>query len=310
MANASLHRASKDEVSVAQTDVTPGDNEPGTDPGTGKLRDYPFSERDFRYIRDLVLQTTGIVLSDIKRDMVYGRLSRRLRALGLQKFSEYCDILKSDDQHELKEFTNAITTNLTSFFRESHHFEQLKSVILPKILTEKTTRKIRIWSAGCSTGEEPYSIAMAIKQAMPEKHDWDVKILATDLDTNVLSKAAGGIYNADRVESIPGNLLRRWFRKGKGVNAGSVRVVSELRDMITFRQLNLMHEWPMSGPLDVIFCRNVIIYFDKPTQKILFDRYSDILSNNGYLFLGHSESMFKVSTRFKLIGKTIYQNKI
>lgn len=282
----------------------------GKDPGTDKVRDFDFSERDFKFIRDLVMERTGIVLSEIKRDMVYGRLSRRIRALGLSKFSQYCDILKSEDQHELKEFTNAITTNLTSFFRENHHFEHLKDVILPKLMAEKSDRKLRIWSAGCSTGEEPYSIAMTIKETIPASQDWDIKILATDLDTNVLERGAMGVYDVERVAGIAKHRLKRWFHKGKGSNDGVVRVSSELREMITFRQLNLMHEWPMSGLFDVIFCRNVVIYFDKPTQKVLFDRYSDILPNNGFLFLGHSESMFKVSNRFNLIGKTIYQNKI
>lgn len=279
------------------------------DPGTDKVRDFDFTVRDFKFIRDLVFETTGIVLSEIKRDMVYGRLSRRIRALGLTKFSQYCDILKSEDHLELKEFTNAITTNLTSFFRENHHFEGLKNIILPKLLAEKADRKIRIWSAGCSTGEEPYSIAMTVKETVPASQDWDIKILATDLDTNVLDKAASGVYDAERVAGIPKQRLKHWFHRGKGANDGVVKVVAELRDMITFRQLNLMHEWPMSGTFDIIFCRNVVIYFDKATQKILFDRYSNILSGNGYLFLGHSESMFKVANSFNLIGKTIYQNK-
>lgn len=274
-----------------------------------KERDFEFTDRDFNFIRKLVMEKTGIVLSDIKRDMVYGRLSRRIRALGLKKFAEYCEMLKTEDESELVEFTNAITTNLTSFFRENHHFEQLANTLLPKIMAEKSERRIRIWSAGCSTGEEPYSIAMTVKESIPESHGWDVKILATDLDTNVVEHGRRGIYHIDRVTGIPKHRLSRWFRKGKGNKGDMVKVSDELQSMISFKQLNLMHQWPMKGPFDVIFCRNVVIYFDKPTQKQLFDRYSDLLSRTGYLFLGHSESMFKVSDRFNLIGKTIYQNK-
>lgn len=280
------------------------------DPRTGKQREMHFSERDFKFIRKLVMERTGIVLSDVKRDMVYGRLSRRLRKLGLSRFSDYCEILKGDDDHEMVEFTNAITTNLTSFFREGHHFDYLRDTLLPGLMREKSDRKIRIWSAGCSTGEEPYSIAMTVKEAIPDSAGWDVRILATDLDTNVLKKGESGIYDSDRVTGINKQKLKRWFRKGKGDKQGLVRVAAELREMISFRQLNLMNNWPMSGPMDIIFCRNVVIYFDKPTQKILFDRYSKILSDEGYLFLGHSETMFKTSDKFNLIGKTIYQNNI
>jgi chemotaxis protein methyltransferase CheR len=280
----------------------------GNGPGKGLERDFLFTDRDFKFIRELVLESTGIVLSDIKRDMVYGRLSRRIRKLGLEKFSDYCALLKDEDQNELREFTNAITTNLTSFFRESHHFEFLRHQLIPRLLREKAERKLRIWSAGCSTGEEPYSIAMTVKEALPDSAGWDVKILATDLDTNVLDHGREGIYGIDRVAGLPRSQLGRWFRRGKGANEGMVRVSEELRQIISFKQLNLIGEWPMKSPFDIIFCRNVVIYFDKDTQRRLFDRYSRLLVKHGHLFLGHSETMFKMSNSFRLVGKTVYEN--
>lgn len=268
-------------------------------------RDFHFTDRDFKYIKDLVRDTSGIVLSEIKRDMVYGRLSRRLRQLGLDRFSDYCEILKSGDSDELRSFTNALTTNLTAFFRENHHFEFIHDLLAQRRNIAGKNR-IRIWSAGCSTGEEPYSIAMMVREALGNCTGLDVKILATDLDTNVLSHGERGVYDVERVASMPQERVERWFKRGKGKNDGYVMVAPELRELITFKQLNLMHPWPMRGPFDLIFCRNVVIYFDKPTQKILFDRFADILSDTGHLFLGHSETMFKVSTRFDLVGKTIY----
>lgn len=272
-------------------------------------RDFEFSDKDFKFIRTLVAEKTGIVLSDAKRDLVYGRLSRRLRHLGIERFSDYCQLLAEGDEDELVQFVNAITTNLTSFFREPHHFDYLGKTLLPILEKQNTHRKIRIWSAGCSTGEEPYSIAMVVKEMCPRLDRLDVKILATDLDSNVLAKAETGVYDLSRVEGIPKERLRRWFRKGRGENEGTVKVSSELQEMITFRQLNLMQPWPMKGPFDVIFCRNVVIYFDKPTQRTLFNRYADLLVDGGHLFVGHSETLFKVTDRFELIGKTVYRKR-
>lgn len=279
--------------------------------GSNKEREFHFTGADFRFIRELVEERTGIMLSENKRDLVYGRLSRRLRELGMSRFSNYCDLLQAGNDEEMVHFVNAITTNLTSFFREDHHFEYLAKRLLPNIIQQKvqsdSERKIRIWSAGCSTGEEPYSIAMVVKEVLKNQKIWDVRILATDLDTKVLEKASSGIYEADRVEGLSKGRLNNWVKRGSGNNSGKVRMSPVLRDLITFKQLNLMNEWPMSGPFDIIFCRNVVIYFNKPTQEILFNRYADLLDNNGHLFLGHSETMFKKTDRYKLIGKTIYQ---
>ena len=270
-------------------------------------RDFVFTERDFRFIQRLIGESTGIVLSEAKRDMVYGRLSRRLRQLNLSSFADYCRLLEEGDEAELVQFVNAITTNLTSFFRENHHFDYLGGTVLPKLFSEKRDRRIRIWSAGCSTGEEPYSLAMVVKESMPARGEWDIKILATDLDSEVLQRAKCGEYGIERVESIPKPRLRRWFRRGRGVNEGIVKVSPELQQLISFKQLNLMSAWPMKGKFDIIFCRNVVIYFDKPTQRVLFDRYADLIQDRGHLFVGHSESLHSVTDRFELIGKTVYR---
>ena len=239
--------------------------------------------------------------------MVYGRLARRLRQLNLKSFKDYLVHLKQNDDRELVEFTNALTTNLTSFYREPHHFEFLGNAGIPELIKRRPNKRLRIWSAGCSTGEEPYTIAMTLHESLPMMRDWDVKILATDLDSHVLDRARQGIYDLERVNGIAPARLHRWFRKGKGTQAHKVKVSSELRDMITFNQLNLMHQWPMNGPFDVIFCRNVVIYFSKETQRELFDRYADILASDGYLIVGHSESLHKVTDRFQLLNKTIYR---
>jgi len=272
-------------------------------------REFEFKRKDFEFIRDLVGDRTGIVLSDHKVDMVYGRLSRRLRQLGMTRFSEYLTMLSNDEQ-ELVEFTNALTTNLTSFFREPHHFEFLKGTAIPTLLKNRPNKKLRIWSAGCSTGEEPYTIAMTIKEATATYPNTDIKVLATDLDSNVVARAKAGVYQQEKVNGVDQKRQKKFFRKGRGdTQNGQMKVSPELQEMITFKQLNLMHDWPMQGPLDIIFCRNVVIYFNKETQRELFARYADILSDDGYLFVGHSESLHKVSDRFNLIGKTIYHKR-
>ncbi|HPF59786.1 MAG TPA: protein-glutamate O-methyltransferase [Candidatus Competibacteraceae bacterium] len=271
--------------------------------------EFEFSDQDFQRVRRIINQVAGISLADGKRELVYSRLSRRLRQRGFRRFEDYCDFLEtSGDETELSEFVNALTTNLTSFFRESHHFEFLAKELLPGLIRSRglNNRRIRIWSAGCSTGEEPYSIAIVLREVLPAT-GWDVKILATDLDSNVLATAERGVYEWNRVKDLSEPRLRRWFQKGRNAQAGWVRVAPALRDLITFRQLNLMDDWPMRGPFDLIFCRNVVIYFDKPTQQILFERYADILAERGHLFVGHSESLFKVTERFAPLGKTIYQ---
>ena len=272
------------------------------------LRDFQFDDEDFERIRALVKESAGISLSDAKRDMVYSRLARRLRALRIGSFKEYLELVVRDEGGERGNFINAITTNLTAFFREAHHFEYLKATFIPYLLkARRDTRRVRIWSAGCSTGPEPYSIAMTLLESGIVRPGWDVKILATDLDTNVLKIAEEGVYGESALAPLDGNQLRKWFRRGRKDKEGLYRVVPELRSLITFKQLNLMDRWPMRGPFDVLFCRNVIIYFDKPTQKVLFDRFAQVMADDGVMFLGHSESLYRVSTRFTLLGQTIYK---
>ena len=272
-------------------------------------REFKFTQRDFKFLKQIANERTGIVVTDEKYDMFYSRLSRRGRALGLNSFAEYCEVVRNDQSgEEVLELVNSITTNLTAFFRENHHFDYLSKTVLPELKQKNlNTRKIRIWSAGCSTGEEPYSLAITLKEAEHLLTGWDSQILATDIDSNVLAKASSGVYPVERVSGIPKARLRKWFFRGKGENAGKVRLKPELKQLIQFGQLNLMDDWKMSEPQDVIFCRNVIIYFDKETKQRLVDRYADNLKVGGYLFIGHSESLYKVTDRFELIGNTIYR---
>lgn len=281
----------------------------GSDPAAvQREQEFAFTDRDFRYISTFAADYAGIVLPDSKRDMVYSRLTRRLRALRLPSFAHYCDRLRSGDATELSFFINALTTNLTSFFREPHHFEYLRKTLLPQLLAcHERDRRLRLWSAGCSTGEEPYSIAMTLSEAIPKPESWDIKILATDLDSDVLDRAAAGVYGMDRLNTLERSQLTRWFRRGRGTQGGRARVADGLRAMIRFRRLNLMENWPMHGRFDVIFCRNVVIYFDKSTQRRLFDRFARQLHDHGQLFVGHSESLYRVSDRFQLIGNTVYR---
>jgi chemotaxis protein methyltransferase CheR len=273
-------------------------------------REFSFSDSDFEEIRKFVKEHTGISLSEAKKNMVYSRLSRRLRQLNLEKFSDYLSYVNNEIENELGNFVNAITTNLTAFFREQHHFDYLRETIIPQLrINNDATRRIRIWSAGCSTGEEPYSIAMTLLESFPDIAHWDIRILATDLDTNVVAHAERGVYDIERLKSVPTEFKKRYFLKGRGQHQGNARVISSVRDLITFRKLNLMTAWPMAGPFDLIFCRNVVIYFDKDTQRTLFDRFANILIPRGNIFLGHSESLFKVSDRFELIRNTMYQKK-
>jgi chemotaxis protein methyltransferase CheR len=273
-----------------------------------RAREFAFGNEDFAALRQLVKELTGINLSEQKRELVYGRLARRLRTLQLRTFAEYRELLAGDGGHEISELCNAITTNLTAFFRESHHFEYLREqVLMPLAANHAGTRRLRIWSAGCSTGEEAYSLAMTVIEALPDLRRWDVKILATDLDSDVLAKAQRGMYAADRVRSIGPQRLGRFFVEKRGKDGVSYEVSAELTALITFKQLNLMHPLPMKGPLDAIFCRNVVIYFDKDTQRELFSRIATLQRPGDLLFLGHSESLFKVSESYTPIGKTVYR---
>ncbi|MGF1644043.1 MAG: CheR family methyltransferase [Thiotrichales bacterium] len=271
------------------------------------VREFTYTEEDFQRIREFVYSHTGISLSDGKREMVYSRLSRRLRSLGLQRFADYRALLERDGG-ELEQLTNAITTNLTAFFREQHHFDHLGKTLIPGLLRRNSaSRRLRLWSAGCSTGEEVYSIAMTVLENIPNAAQWDIKLLATDLDSNVLEIGSGGVYPLERIEKLPAEKIRKYFLRGSGANDGKVKVSNELRELITFRKLNLIQSWPSLGSFDVVFCRNVVIYFDKTTQMELFDNFARVLNDDGHLFVGHSETLSNLTDRFASLGKTIYK---
>jgi len=270
--------------------------------------DFELSDREFAFIRHVVGENAGIVLGPSKRHLVQSRLARRVRDLGLGSFQQYCDFVRDGGPEELVSLINAITTNVTSFFRENHHFEALTRLMLPEAMERNShSRRLRIWSAGCSSGEEPYSIAMTAAECLPANSRWDFKILATDIDSDVLAAAGRGVFSLDRLSGIPQGRLQRWFQNGSGTNAGFAKVRNALVSMITFRTLNLMGDWPMRGPFDVIFCRNVMIYFDQPTRERLISRFAQLLAPGGYLCLGHSESIHGQSGPFRLVGRTIYR---
>jgi chemotaxis protein methyltransferase CheR len=262
-------------------------------------REFELLDADFNALREIIKIKAGIHLSAAKKELVYGRISRRLRHLKLRTFAEYRRLLESNEA-ELVEFCNAMTTNLTSFFRESHHFDYLREHILePRLRDPGASRRIRIWSAACSSGEEPYSIAMVVRETLQDLRKWDVRILATDIDTDILARASAGVYPEDRLKSLSRQRMQMHFSATPGQPG--------LASMITFKQLNLTRDLPMNGPLDAIFCRNVIIYFDKGTQQVLFAKIAVLQRSDDVLFLGHSESLFKVSDEYELLGKTIYR---
>jgi len=271
-------------------------------------REFQFTDADFIALRTLVKEMTGINLAESKRELVYGRVSRRLRALGLTTFGGYRELLESGDGSERVAFCNALTTNLTSFFRESHHFDYLRDeFLMARRDAGARSERIRIWSSACSSGEEPYSIAMTIIETIPDWQRWDIKILATDLDSDILARAQSGCYAADRVKGFEPKRLARFFSESREGAERTYQVIPDLARLITFKKINLMHDLPMSGPLDAIFCRNVVIYFDKETQRALFARIAKLQRPGNLLFLGHSETLFKVSDEYALIGRTIYR---
>lgn len=267
-----------------------------------QARDLAFSDADFERVRRLIYAYAGISLSPGKREMVYGRLARRLRALGLASFGRYLDRVEADEAGEREAFVNALTTNLTAFFREPHHFP-----VLAELLRAAGSRGASLWCCAASTGEEPYSIAITAVETFGSLAP-PVRILASDIDTGVLRVAEAGIYPAERVEKLERERLRRFFLRGTGANAGKVRVREELRALVTFRRINLLErDWPVRGPLDAIFCRNVMIYFDRPTQLSILERFAPLLRPDGLLFAGHSESLHHAAHLFRPCGRTVYR---
>ncbi len=266
-------------------------------------KEFPMTDQDFTVLAATAYDISGIVLGEHKKELVYSRIARRVRNLNLANFSQYCQYLDENKGKETNEFVNAITTNLTSFFRESHHFEYLAKTVIPQWKKEKKGEPIRIWSSACSSGPEPYSIAITLNKNLAVKN-FNIRILATDLDGDVLAKARLGEYSTDDIEQLPKD-YRSSFLRNKGSDVGMVK--DHLKSMIQFNRLNLLGPWPMKNQFDVIFCRNVVIYFNKETQKELFDRLADQLVDGGYLFIGHSETLHGVTQRFESIGRTIYK---
>jgi chemotaxis protein methyltransferase CheR len=266
------------------------------------VKEFEFTTRDFDRVRALIYKRAGIALAASKQEMVYSRLARRLRAIGIRSFEGYLDALEEgQDNDEWEAFTNALTTNLTAFFREEHHFPLLAAHV------RNSKEPVTIWCSASSTGEEPYSIAMTLCEALGTLTP-PAQVIATDIDTNVLNTAANGVYPMERVERVSQERVKRFFLKGKGAQEGLVRVRPELRQMVTFKQINLLADsWPVSGPFDAIFCRNVMIYFDKPTQGKILSRFVPLMKPDALLFAGHSENFMYVSDAFKLRGKTVYE---
>jgi chemotaxis protein methyltransferase CheR len=269
-------------------------------------KEFDFTRSDFERVRALIYKRAGISLADSKHEMVYSRLARRLRATGIVSFATYLDELEAGKmQQEWESFTNALTTNLTSFFREAHHFPLLAEHALRARV--QGGAPLTVWCSASSTGEEPYSIAMTLCEAFNTLTP-PVQIIATDIDTNVLATAADGIYGLDRIDKLAPERIKRFFMRGKGAHEGMVRIRPELRQLVTFRPLNLLSDsWQLSGQFDVIFCRNVMIYFDKATQRKILARFVPLMKPDALLFAGHSENFLYVSESLRLRGKTVYE---
>ena len=276
------------------------------------LQSTELTESQFSEIRELVKSTCGISLGDEKKQLVKARLNKRLRKLGLANYDEYINFLRRDRTgNELTAMLDAISTNLTSFFREADHFDYLEQNIIKRKVAEaaagKSEKRLRIWSAGCSSGEEPYSIAIVACSTVPNLNSWDAAVLATDLSTRMLERATNGVYSAERIKTVNPQLRSRYFECIQTRPDRLYRVNNTLRSFVHFSRLNLMGDWPMRGPFDVIFCRNVMIYFDKVTQGRLVERFWELLAPRGTLCIGHSESLTSLKHRFKYIQPTVYE---
>lgn len=271
------------------------------------------SDEEFKLFSDLVYNAIGINLGSGKKELVRTRLGKRLRALKIPSFKEYYKYVTNENKDELTNLFDAISTNLTSFFREDRHFHFLSSKLLPNLVAEKKKKgdkTIRIWSSACSTGEEPYSLAITIAEYFKGQNDWDIKILATDISTKVIAVAEKGIYRADRLKTVPPQIIKTYFTKGDAENEGSYIVNDNLRKTVFIRRINLLAQsWPFKRNFDFIFCRNVLIYFDKFTQGKVVSNFFKHLQKDGYLFLGHAESLAGVNTPLVYIQPTIYLKK-
>jgi len=269
--------------------------------------EFELTDKDFKFIQWFMHKNVGIFFSDRKRTMVYGRISRQLRRLGLKRFSQYRQLMEEDAQERVN-FINCLTTNKTQFFREYHHFEFIEKVLMSEWQSQNL-KQLRIWSAGCSTGEEPYSLVSCLYWAKAFELFENIQITATDLDTKVLAHAKQGIYSEEALNSIPDKYLKPCFVKGAGSQVGNVKCKAGLQQFIDFRQLNLLEQWQFDKPFDLISCRNVMIYFDRNTQEKLITRFHKQLKPGGVLFIGHSESVPANLDLFHHLGHTIYVKK-
>ncbi len=267
-------------------------------------------DEDFNLLKEIIHRESGIRLTEMKRALVQARVMKRLRALKIWNYEDYCQYLTDNYDQEIINLINCITTNKTDFFREAKHFEFMKEVVLPEF-EQGCKKEIRIWSAGCSTGAEPYSIAITVLEYYSGKKMPDVKILATDIDTQVLRKGEEGIYDISEIESVDINILKKYFMRGSGVHDGAFKIKDFVKKIIYFRRLNLFDDvYPMKKLFNIIFCRNVIIYFDVESRERLLSKFYNFLYNDAYLIMGHSETMAGLTSNFRFIGNTIYKKAV
>ncbi|AOG08504.1 MAG: protein-glutamate O-methylesterase CheR [Alphaproteobacteria bacterium] len=272
--------------------------------------EYPLTRRDLNEIAAMIYSDAGIALNDSKASLVYSRLSKHIRNLGLSGFRAYCQLVASPEgSAERREMLSHLTTNFTRFFRENHHFEHLRDEVLPGLIQRaKSGGRVRIWSAASSDGQEPYSIALTVFQAFPNVLDYDFKILATDIDPKILAIARQGAYDEQALETVSPAIRKQWFKEVEIGGRRKFQVDDRLKRLITYNELNLMAQWPFKGKFDVIFCRNVVIYFDEPTQMRIWTRFADLLPIGGHLYIGHSERVSGDSKNdFDNIGITTYR---
>ncbi|WP_425493424.1 CheR family methyltransferase [Hoeflea prorocentri] len=263
--------------------------------------------KDLRNIAAMIYDDAGIFLNESKASLVYSRLAKRIRRIGMDSFESYCNLVAgADGAEERRQMLSLLTTNFTRFFREEHHFEHLRNDVLPELVARaKSGGRVRLWSAGCSQGQEPYTMALTLLSVMPDAERYDVKILATDIDPAVIAHARQGVYDDAAIETVSPQLRKQWF---KDLGGGQWCVDEAVKRLIAFRELNLMREWPFKGPFDVLFCRNVVIYFDEPTQARIWSRYADMLAVGGWLYIGHSERVSgDAKDRLRSAGITTYQ---
>ena len=272
--------------------------------------EYPLTRRDLAEIAAMIYADAGIYLNESKASLVYSRLSKHIRNLGLKGFREYCQLVSSPaGAAERRDMLSHLTTNFTRFFRENHHFDHLKTDVLPELLNRaKNGGRVRIWSAACSDGQEPYSIALTVLSMMPNAADYDFRILATDIDPKILALARAGAYDAAALETVSPAMRKQWFSETAVNGRQKWQVDDRVKRLITFNELNLMAQWPFKGPFDVIFCRNVVIYFDEPTQMKIWSRFASMLAPQGHLYIGHSERVSgDAKSVFDNIGITTYR---